>query len=303
MSKKPAKSTAEADLPAWHRYVGQPARSCPICRQEYTTSTTAVTCGKLECAAEYEHRYNLRYYADHSDTILANQKARVGSRATPPKEGYCEAPHPTKPGELCGKEFEATGRGKGRRRTCSPECVHRLRMAQQVERYHKDQQAKRAYKNDYYADNYAQPQGETYCQNPGCRRQYIKTKKNQTTCGRAVCQQWLYKERHPEKVKEIRRNRRRNSNDADAAYQRDYRKNNPNKFKSYRPKINARQQHRRATARQEAIANGTFVDRRRKLSASQIAKIKKRRKAGETLTKIAKVFKIHFSTVARICEH
>jgi hypothetical protein len=190
------------DVASWDRY-GPAPRTCPICGESYTTSTVVATCGDPECAAEYERRYNRGHYKKNAAHIMANQKARVGSRATPPKKRYCEAPHPTKLGKLCGKKFEATGRGKGRRRTCSEECRVRLRNAQQVERYRKDPQAKRDYKNSHYAENYAVLPGTTHCPNPACRREYIKRRSNQHTCGRQACHTWLRSNKRPKPIRMV----------------------------------------------------------------------------------------------------
>jgi hypothetical protein len=297
--KKPSANHIEDDkLPAWHHWKAK-LEECPFCRR-IARKPPAKTCGSPKCVAAHKYNYDRDYYANNAERIIANQKARVGSRATPPKEGHCEAPHPTKRGK-CGKKFEATGRGKGRRRTCSPECAKRLRNAQQVERYHKNPQTKRDYKNQHYANNYAKPIGITRCPNPGCRREYVKQRRNQHTCGRPSCHIWKYQTANREEVNKKKREKQR-GNPAYAAYQRDYRAKNPEKFKGYRPKINERQQRRRAEARQAAIAAGRFVDRRRKLTDSQKAKIVKRRRAGKTLKQIAKSFGIHFATVARICD-
>ncbi|MFY9835072.1 MAG: helix-turn-helix domain-containing protein, partial [Xanthobacteraceae bacterium] len=296
--KKPSANYTEDDkLPAWHRWEAK-LQGCPFCHK-ITRKPPAKTCGSPKCVKAFNAEYNRGYYGKNAAKIIANQKVRIGSRATPPEEGYCEAPHPTKRGKLCGKKFEATGRGKGRRRTCSPECAKRLRNAQQVARYHKNPQAKRDYKNSHYAANYAQTPGTTRCPNPGCRRPYVKRRSNQHTCGRPSCHVWQYQISHHEEVNRKKREKRR-GNPVHAAYQRDYRAKNPEKFKAYRLRINERQRQRRRAARQAAIAAGTFVDRRRKLTDSQKAKIVKRRRAGKTLKQIAKSFGIHFATVARI---
>jgi hypothetical protein len=73
----------------------------------------------------------------------------------------------------------------------------------------------------------------------------------------------------------------------------------------HRKRLLAEKREKRAAAaavRREAIANGTIIDRRRKLTESQIAEIRKRRKAGEKLSKIAKVFKISESYISHICK-
>jgi hypothetical protein len=299
MRKKPHQPPSGEDRASWDRYRPK-AELCPICKTR-DCKVGAKTCRDPACAAEHERRYGRKFYQANSARIIANQKVRIGSRATPPKSGYCEAPHQTRPDKLCGKRFEATGRGKGRRRTCSPECAKRLRNAQQVECYHKNPQAKRDYKNAHYAANYAFLAGTTRCPNPGCRRPYVKRRKNQHTCGRSSCHVWKYQTANRDKVNEKKRNKRRN-NPTYAKYQRGYRAKNPEKFKSYQPKINERQRQRRGAARQAVIAAGTFVDRRRKLTDSQKAKIVKLRRAGKTLKQIAKSFGIHFATVARICD-
>jgi hypothetical protein len=223
---------------SWDRYRPKP-ELCPICKTR-RCKVGAKTCRDPECAAEYDRRYNNRYYKDNADRIIANQKVSRGSRATPPIVRYCEAPHPTEPGKLCDKKFEATGRGKGRKRTCSEECRVRLRNAQQNDRYHADPQAKRDYKNAHYAANYAQPVGTTRCPNPACRRKYLKRRRNQETCGRPVCHLWKYGITHREEINARKRKKRR-ANPAYAAYQRKYRKANPEKFKQYREKRRARE--------------------------------------------------------------
>jgi hypothetical protein len=129
--------------------------------------------------------------------------------------------------------------------TCSPECSVRRRWALQRARYHADPQAKRDYKNAYYATNYAQPVGTTRCPNPACGRKYLKRRSNQNTCGRPVCHLWQQGIRHREKINARRRKKRR-GNPVNAAYQRDYRAANKEKFKSYQPKKADYQRRRRA---------------------------------------------------------
>jgi hypothetical protein len=279
---------------AWDRYQPQ-LRECPICGRLFTRN--AATCRSPECAREYNRRYARKFYEANSARIIAQQSA-AKKRQYKPIIKQCIAPHPTKQDAICGKEFEVVGRQV----TCSPECSQRRRNALQTSRYHANPQAKRDHKNAHYAANYAMMPAETRCPNPGCRRLYTKYRSNQNTCPRPSCHAWEYQTNNREKVNEKKREKRR-GNPEYAAYQKGYREKNPDKFRSYRPKINARQQQRRAAARQKAIANGTFIDGRRKLTESQITKVRKRRGAGETLTKVAKAFGIHFSTVARICKH
>jgi CENP-B N-terminal DNA-binding domain len=287
---KPPKTDEGADAASWDRYRPKP-KLCPICKIR-DCKVGAKTCRSPECAAEYDRRYSRGHYEKNAAKIIANQKAARGSRATPSIVRYCEA---------CGEKFEAKGRGKGRLNVCSPDCRRRLRNAQQTDRYHADPQAKRDYKNNYYADNYTKPAGTTHCPNPGCRRQYVKHRENQDTCGRPSCHVWKYQTANRGKVNEKKKAKRR-GNPVYAAYQKGYREKNPDKFKSYQPKKNAGVQRWRAAKREAEIAAGTYVDRRFKLTEADKVKIIKRRRAGETLKHIAKSFGIHFTTVARICE-
>ena len=105
--------------------------------------------------------------------------------------------------------------------------------------------------------------------------------------------------KHRDKINARQRKKRR-GNSVYAAYQRNYRTANPEKFKAYQPKITERQRQRRSAARQAAIAAGTFVDRRRKLTDGQRSKIIKRCRAGETLAVIAKSYGISITTISRI---
>jgi hypothetical protein len=293
MRKKPHQPPSGEER-AWDRYRPK-TKLCPICKTR-DCKVGAKTCRDLECAAEYDRRYTRKYYEANSARIIANQSAAKRLQYKPIIK-QCIAPHPTKPDAICGKDFQAGGRDL----TCSPDCSRRRQNAAQRKRYRANPQAKRAYKNAYYAANLAYLPGTTRCPNPGCRRPYVKRRKNQHTCGRPSCHVWKYQTANRDKVNEKRRNKRRN-NPAYAKYQRDYRAKNSEKYKSYRPKINSRLRQRRAAARQAAIAAGTFVDRRRKLTDSQKVKIVKRRRAGKTLKQIAKSFGIHFATVARICD-
>ena len=129
--------------------------------------------------------------------------------------------------------------------TCSKDCSVRRRWGLQRKRYHDDPQAKRDYKNAYYATNYAQPVGTTRCPNPACGREYPKKKVNQHTCGRPVCHLWKYGIFHREEINARKRKKRRANAPADAAYQRKYREANPEKFKRY-------QANRKAKKKQEA---------------------------------------------------
>jgi hypothetical protein len=286
----------DAVVASWDRYRPKP-ELCPICKKR-DCKVGAKTCREPECAAEYDRRYARDYYARNSDKVIAQTTA---SRRRRRKQVFkeCQAPHPTIPGAICGNKFEVKKVGDGRRLTCSKECSRRRQNALANIRYHANPVAKRTYKNGYYADNYAKPVGTTLCPNPGCRRPYVKRRSNQHTCGRPSCHVWKYQTTHRDEVNRKKREKRR-GNPAYAAYQRNYRTANPEKFKAYRPKINERQQRRRAEARQAAIAAGTFVDRRRKLGDSQKAKIIKRRRAGETLARIAKSYGVSISTIAQI---
>jgi hypothetical protein len=300
--KRPAaKATFDQDVDAsWHRYRQQPIE-CSVCHDEFIPRpASAKTCGKPKCKKEYKRRCEQERYNGNLEFREKKIAQGIASRKRRHKPiiKHCIAPHPTIPGALCGKEFVA----KGRDLTCSPECGHRKRMALQRDRYHADPQAARDRKNGYYAKNLAKPVGLTRCPNPACGRQYLKRRSNQETCGRPACHEWKYGITHREEINGRKRKKRRENPGVDAAYQRDYRAKNPEKFKGYRPKINERQQRRRAEARQTAIAAGTFVDRRRKVTDSQKAKIVKQRRAGKTLKQIAKSFGIHFATVARICD-
>jgi hypothetical protein len=241
---------------------------------------------------------------DPDKNIAYSTAARRRRRKPVFKE--CIAPHPTKPGAICGNKFEVKKPGDGRRLTCSKDCRVRRRWALQRDRYHADAQAKRDYNIAYYAANYAKPVGTARCPNPACGREYPKKRSNQHTCGRAVCHLWHYSTTHQDQINE-RKRRKRRENPVYAAhdreYQRNYRAEKPEKFKAYRPKINDAQRRRRAAARQAAIAAGTFVDgrsRRRKLTDAQRSKIIKRHKAGENLKSIAKSYGVSIATVSTI---
>jgi hypothetical protein len=187
-------------------------------------------------------------------------------------------------------------------RTCSEACRIRLRNAQQTDRYHANPQAKRDYKNEHYAENYAKLTGKARCPNPACGREFTKKKINQETCGRAVCHQWKYGISHREVINERKRKKRRGSQTY-AAYQRGYRTANPDKFKAYQPKKIEAQSRRRAAARQAAIDAGTYVDgrsRRRKLTDAQRSTIIQRRRAGAPLAKIAKSYGVSITTISKI---
>jgi hypothetical protein len=287
------------DALAWQRYEAQP-RKCVICGERFSPKgrSAAKTCGSPECKAEYERRYARDYYARNPDKIIAQTSASRRRRHKPVFK-QCKAPHPTIPGALCGKEFEVKTVADGRRLTCSKECSARRRWALQRDRYHADPQAKRDYKNAHCSVNYAKPVGTTRCPNPACGREYLKRRSNQHTCGRAVCHLWQQGIKHRDKINARQRKKRR-GNSVYAAYQRNYRTANPEKFKAYQPKITERQRQRRSAARQAAIAAGTFVDRRRKLTDGQRSKIIKRRRAGETLAVIAKSYGISITTISRI---
>jgi hypothetical protein len=287
------------DASAWLRYEVQP-RKCVICGEKFSPRgrSTAKTCEAHK--KEYERRYAREYYARNPDKIIA-QTSASRRRRHKPNFKECIAPHPTKPDAICGIKFEVKKSGDGRRLTCSRDCSVRRRWALQSDRYHADPQAKRDYKNAYYAANYAQPVGKTRCPNPACGREYPKKRSNQHTCGRAVCHLWQQGIKHREKIN-ARQRKKRLGNPVYAAYQRNYRAANQEKFKGYQPKINEMQRRRRSAARQAAIAAGTFVDRRRKLTGAQRSKIIKRRRAGETLAVIAKSYGVSIPTISRIAD-
>jgi hypothetical protein len=221
---------------SWDRYRPKP-ELCPICKKR-NCKVGAKTCRDPECAAEYDRRYNNRYYRNNADRIIANQKATRGSRATPPIVKYCEAPHPTRTGELCGEKFVTTGRGKGRKRTCSEACRIRLRNAQQCDRYHANPQAKQDYKNQHYADHYAHELVTKWC--PYCGREFKTKKHNQQTCGRPYCIQRIYETTARKDINARKRKKRRENPGVDAAYQRKYGIANPEKIKGYRAKNRAK---------------------------------------------------------------
>ena len=202
------------DTPTWARHRPQP-QPCPIgaegCEGTFTVSrhrTHAKTCPNPECKAEYDRRYARGYYKDNADRIIADQIAAKRRRREPVLK-ECQAPHPTKLGALCGNKFEVKTVGDGRRLTCSKACSRRRRWAVQRDRYHADPQAKRDYKNEFYAENYAQLGGKTRCPNPACGREYTKKRSNQDTCGRAVCHLWKYGITHREEINERKRKKRR----------------------------------------------------------------------------------------------
>ena len=299
------------DTPTWARHRPQP-QPCPIgaegCEGTFTVSrhrTHAKTCPNPACKREYERRYAREYYARDPDKNIAQSMASRRRRHKPVfKE--CIAPHATKPDTICGNKFEVKPIAGGHPLTCSKECSVRLRNARQRDRYHANAQAKRDYHKTYYAENYAKPVGKTRCPNPACGREYLKKRSDQHTCGRSVCHQWQYSQTHQDQINERKRRKRRENPvyaARDKKYQRNYRAANPEKFKAYQPKINEAQRRRRATARQAAIAAGTYVDRRslrRKITDAQRAKIIKRRKAGEPLKAIAKSYGVSIGLVSNI---
>jgi hypothetical protein len=222
------------------------AKKCAVCGKPFSVTgrSTAKTCPEPECKAEYERRYARDYYRANTDRIIADQTAARRRRHEPVFK-QCQAPHPTIPDALCGKEFEVKTTADGRRLVCSRECGRRRRWALQRDRYHADPQTKRDYKNEYYAENYAKPVGKTRCPNPACGREYLKKRSNQHTCGRAVCHLWQQGIKHRDKINARKREKRRANPGADAAYQRKYREANPEKFKRY-------QANRKAKKKQEA---------------------------------------------------
>jgi hypothetical protein len=290
------------DAPAWQRYEVQ--RKCVVdgklFRPGVDRPPNAKTCSP-ECQREHKRHYAKEYYdRDPGKNIAYSTAARRRRRKPVFKE--CIAPHPTKPGALCGNKFEVKPTLGKRPVTCSPECRVRRRWALQRERYRADPQAKRDYKNEYYAENYGKPAGKTRCPNPACGREYLKKRSNQHTCGRAVCHLWQYSQTHQDQINERKRKKRR-GNPVYAAYQRNYRAANQDKFESYQPKKADSQRRRRAAARQAAIADGTFVDRRslrRKLTDAQRSTIIQRRRAGAPLAKIAKSYGVSIATISQI---
>jgi hypothetical protein len=232
------------DAPAWQRRYEVQPKKCVICGEKFTPrSANAKTCGAQKCLREYERRYAREYYSRNPDKIIAQTSASRRRRHKPIFK-HCKAPHPTIPGALCGKEFEVKTVRDGRRLTCSPDCSRRRRWALQRDRYHADPQAKRDYKNSYYAANIAKPVGKTRCPNPACGREYLKRRSNQHTCGRPVCHLWQQGIKHRDKINARKREKRRGNPDY-AAYQRKYREANPEKFKRY-------QANRKAKKKQEA---------------------------------------------------
>jgi hypothetical protein len=229
------------DEPAWQRYRAQPI-SCPICRKKFVPRPNAKVCPDPECkkAAEeiWWQKYWPKYYEKNRKQIIAKTSAARRRRHQPIIK-RCIAPAPPGCDRLfCDKEFTAEGRDL----TCSPDCSVARRWALQRIRYHADPQAKRDYKNAHYAANYAQPVGTTRCPNPACGREYLKRRRNQDTCGRPVCHLWKYGITHREEINARKRKKRR-ANPAYAAYerayQRKYRKANPEKFKRYHEKRRA----------------------------------------------------------------
>jgi hypothetical protein len=297
--------------PSWHRYRPQPQR-CPIqadgCEKTFILSgsrSQGKTCPNPKCMAEHKRLAAKARYQKNPDKHIAQSRASRRRRHIPVfKE--CQAPHPTKPGELCGNKFEVKTVGDGRRLTCSDECSVRRRWALQRDRYQANLQAKRDYHNARYADKIKKPVGKARCPNPACGREYDKWRTHQPTCGRSVCHQWQYSQTHQDQINERKRRKRRDNPiyaAHDREYQRNYRANNQETFKGYRPKINENQRRRRAAARQAAIEAGTFVDRRtlgRKITEVQRARIIKRRKAGEPLKSIAKSYGVSISHISNI---
>jgi hypothetical protein len=244
------------DEPPWQRYRAQEI-SCPICGNKFVPKPpNAKTCGSPECKREYERRYARANYDANSAKIIAQTSASRRRRHKPIFK-RCIAPAPPDSGgelnadpkqaklalkeygrviQLCGKEFEVKTVGDGRRLTCSKDCSVRRRWALQRKRYHANPQAKRDYKNAYYATNYAQPVGTARCPNPTCGREYLKKKVNQHTCGRPVCHIWKYGITHREEINARKRKKRRANAPADAAYQRDYRKKRENQGRPIRKK-------------------------------------------------------------------
>jgi hypothetical protein len=196
------------DAPAWQRYETQP-KKCVICGEEFSPRgrATAKTCGSPECKREHKRGYAKEYYDRDPDKNIAQSMA---SRRRRHKSVYkeCIAPHPTKPDAVCGNKFEVKTVADGRRLTCSKECSVRRRWALQRDRYHGDPQAKRDYKNTYYADNYAKSVGTTRCPNPACGTEYLKKRINQHTCGRAVCHLWQQGIKHRDKINARQRKKR-----------------------------------------------------------------------------------------------
>jgi hypothetical protein len=241
----PKKADQDDEPPPWQRYRAQEI-SCPLCGNKFVPKPpNAKTCPDPECRKQWELNWRREHYHKNSERIIAQQCAGKRRRHQPAFK-QCEAPHPTIPGALCGKEFEVKTVGDGRRLTCSKDCSVRRRWALQRKRYHDDPQAKRDYKNAYYATNYAQPVGTTRCPNPACGREYPKKKVNQHTCGRPVCHLWKYGIFHREEINARKRKKRRENRDTYNAYQRDYRARNPDKFNN--PQQREKRRERRAKA-------------------------------------------------------
>jgi hypothetical protein len=225
--------TDQDDEPAWQRYRAQPI-SCPICHKKFVPRPNAKVCPDPECkkAAEeiWWQKYWPKYYEKNRKQIIAKTGAARRRRHQPIIK-RCIAPAP--PGcdrLLCDKEFTAQGRDL----TCSPECGVRRRWALQRIRYHANPQAKRDYKNGYYADHYARGPVTKWCQ--VCGKEFKTKQPKKETCS-AYCYQVLYEATHREEINARKRKKRR-ANPAYAAYQRayqrKYQKANPEKFKRYR---------------------------------------------------------------------
>jgi hypothetical protein len=105
------------------------------------------------------------------------------------------------------------------------------------------------------------------------------------------------------------KNFRQNHKEELRAAEKEDRKANPEWYKNnwarfyarHRERLNAELREKRAAKRaatkQAAIAAGTFVDRRRKLTDAQRSEIIERRKAGETLAAIAKSYGVSITAI------
>lgn len=227
------------DEPAWQRYRAHPIK-CPICRKKFVPRPNAKVCPDPECkkAAEeiWWQKYWPKYYEKNRKQIIAKTSAARRRRHQPIIK-RCIAPAPPGCDRLfCDKEFTAEGRDL----TCTPECGVRRRWALQRIRYHANPQAKRDYKNQYYADHYASAGLMTKrCQ--VCGEEFKTKQPNKETCRSTYCKQRLYEDFHREEINARKRKKRRANPGADAAYQRKYRRANPEKFKSYQAKKTAYQ--------------------------------------------------------------
>ena len=91
----------DVKLPEWHREKS-PARQCVVCGREFPARNFAKTCS-LECSRNLRLANRRKYYAAHSEKILAKQR-----QSRRPNIRQCL---------ICGKDFISRKNSK----TCSPE--------------------------------------------------------------------------------------------------------------------------------------------------------------------------------------